>query len=216
MDRDEAVAYIARRLGNRTDLDSAIANELALAQTELEHSPLLPWFLLDSELYTTLATGTTRVELPAGFLREYEEGALWTVNADESEWTALQKVPIDKLRQLHTLYSSQETDSETAPLYYSTDRTYFHLTPPPAADVTLRILCYTADSTLPTGDSTNDWLTHAPEILLAKTGMRMSQYLQNATAYQVFAGQYAEATRALEVSTVAREVSGSELTMGGS
>ena len=50
MNFGEAVTNIAKKLGNRTDLDESIKAEIKLAQAELEASRTLPWFLLQEEL----------------------------------------------------------------------------------------------------------------------------------------------------------------------
>jgi len=210
MNLSEAVSNIARKLGNRTDLDTAIAAEISLAQKELEAARSLPWFLLGEEQYLDIAADTDRVTLPTGFLREYEEGALWIEDASEGTFTKLTKVHFDELRRV----VSTEEDDE-APAYYSLAGQYFHLAPPPATSTRLRIICYTAADALAEDEDTNAWLTYNPELLLAKAGMRMAQYLQNTGAYSMFQSQYVEAAMAQEKENVARKMENVEATMGG-
>ena len=200
MNLGEAVANIARKLGNRTDLDTAIANELRLAQTELEHAAQLPWFMLDEEQYADIEAGTERVELPIGFVREYEEGALWIEN-DDGTYDKVVKVHFDVLRQVES-----SGDDDEVPSYYSLVGSYFHLAPAPAAACRLRIICYTVEGTLTNDEDENGWLTYAPEVLLAKAGMRMSQYLAATNLYAMFQSQYVEAVKAMGVETTAREM----------
>lgn len=212
MTLSEVVANIARKLGNRTDLDAAIADEVRLAQIELEAARQLPWFLLDEEQYIDIAAETDRLALPTGFLREYEKGALWRYDADVGKYQKLVKLALDDLRDVT---ADTEDDSDTVPMYYALAGKYFHLAPVPGDTVRLQILCYTRDDTLTLDGDTNDFLTYNPELLLAKAGMRMAQWLQNPGAFAMFQSQYVEAATAQEAQNTAREMENFEAEMGG-
>ena len=213
MNFGEAVANVAKKLGNRTDLDASIKSEMQLAQAELQAARTLPWFLLAEELYTTVDAGATSVSVPDDFLREYEEGALWIedTTSTPSDYTRLTKVSLDDLR---TVEATGESDE--APAYYSLVGNYFYLAPPPAASTRLRILCYRTADALSADADTNVWLSNTPEVLISKTGMRMAQYLRSTELYSMFQAQYMEAMQAMEHSTVARGMENFEASMGGS
>src|SRR5688572_12731232 len=103
MTRDEAVALIAFRLGDRTDLNDRIIAEMRLAQTELELGPTLPWFLLTEMATATLYEGDDTMALPADFLREVDEdeSALWfyKVDADSDyQWVEVPKKGFHPIR----------------------------------------------------------------------------------------------------------------------
>lgn len=211
MNFGEAVANIAKKLGNRTDLDDSIKAEIQLAQGELEAGRTLPWFLIQSEQYTIVAANAKTVALPTGFIREYEDGALWIEDADAGTFEKLEKVHLDDLRAVEG-----SGDEDQAPEYYALAGLQFHIAPAPIADTRLRIMCYTAAGALAADADTNVWLQYTPEVLLAKAGMRMAQYLRSTELFIMFQSQYTEAMQALEHSTVARAMENFEASMGGS
>jgi hypothetical protein len=207
----EAVANVAKKLGNRTDLDASIQAEMLLAQVELEAARTLPWFLLSAEQYTDIDAGATSVEVPSNFLREYEEGALWLEDTTATNsFTKLEKTHFDTLRRVESTGESDEV-----PAYYSLVGNQFFLAPPPAEAARLRIIFYERAATLASSTDTNDWLTHNPEILISKTGMRMAQYLRSTELFAMFQSQYIEAVQAQEQANVAREMENFEACMGG-
>jgi hypothetical protein len=212
MNFGEAVANVAKKLGNRVDLDDSIEDEMKLAQAELEAARSLPWFLLSEELYTTLAAGATSGTVPSDFLREHEDGALWLedTTATPSTYTKLVKVSLDDLRTVEAT-----GDSDESPAYYSLVGGNFYVAPPAATDKRLRILCYRRADTLTVDADTNVWLDNTPEVLISKTGMRMAQYLRSTELYAMFQSQYMEAMQAMEHSTVARGMENFEASMGG-
>lgn len=211
MNYGEAVANIAKKLGNRTDLDASIQSEILLAQAELEAAVTLPWFLLGPEKYIDIDAATDRVAIPTGFIREYEDGALWVEDTTTGDFTKLTKTHFDILRQVESTGESDEV-----PEYYTLAGGYFYLAPPPAAQTRLRIMSYNAADTLAAAADTNAWLTYNPEMLIAKAGMRMAQYLRSVELYGMFQSQYVEAAAAQEKHNVAREMENFEGFMGGS
>lgn len=210
MNFGEAVANVAKKLGNRTDLNTSIQAEIQLAQAELEASRTLPWFLLQEELYTTVAADATSVGVPSDFLREYEGGALWIEDASTGKFTRLTKVHFDDLR------SVEYDEEDTNPTYYALAGGNFYLAPPPAADTRLRIMCYRRAETLSDDADTNVWLDNNPELLIAKAGMRMAQYLRSTELFAMFQSQYSENMSSQEQANVAREMENFEASMGGS
>lgn len=213
MNFGEAVTNIAKKLGNRTDLDESIKAEIKLAQAELEASRTLPWFLLQEELYTTIAAGDKRVQIPSDFLREYENGALWVEDTDAGTFTQLTKVHFDDLRRVELITS--DDDENAAPTYYALAGTFFHIVPAPAEATRLRIMCYRRADELTDPSDTNLWLDNNPELLLAKAGMRMAQYLRSTELYAMFQSQYTENMTSQEQANVAREMENFEGCMGG-
>lgn len=210
MNFGEAVANVAKKLGNRTDLDDSIKAEIQLAQAELEASRTLPWFLLQTEMYTTAAADATYVTTPEDFLREYEGGALWVEDTSTGDFTKLTKIHFDDLRAVE--YDEEDTN----PTYYALAGGNFYLAPPPAADTRLRIMCYRKADTLSDDADTNVWLDNNPELLIAKAGMRMAQYLRSVELFSMFQSQYSENMTSQEQANVAREMENFEACMGGS
>lgn len=211
MTRDEAVALIARRLGNRTDLDSSIVSEMQLAQMELEEdSELRPWWLLSEMASTTTADEEMRILLPDDFLAEYENGALWlyTATADsDKRWTGLDKKFLDDAIQTYD-------DEPGEPEVYARAGNYFRVFPLPDDEYTVKMLYYKKGTELTT-DITNVWLTHAADLLMGKTGMAMAGYIGNKMSFGLFEAMMVRGRERLIKSIVSDEMKGMELTMGG-
>jgi hypothetical protein len=177
--RDTAVNLIARRLGNRTDLNDSIIAELQFVQELLENREYLPWFLLSELASTSTVADEERLALPSDFLMEYEQGALWYYSASsETKWTPLVKRPIEDLKGAF--------DSSGAPQYYALANGYFRLGPVPDAVYNIKMLYYKRDEGLDTNIE-NNWLKYAPALMVAMTGVQVATYIQNERMIQVFA-----------------------------
>jgi len=210
MNRDTAVASIARALGNRTDQNDNIVAEMQVQQVRLEQDTRLnPWWL-ESEMSTASTTASEeRVAVPANWTAQYELGGMWIYDpatgvGDETE---LYKYDIDDLKRTYG-------NTEGRPKGYARTGLYYRFVPIPDQVYTLRQLYYKKDTVLSSNVS-NGWLTYAPELLIARTGMIMAQNLQNKTAYQIFQSREGTAYNELERACVSKEVRGAELCMGG-
>ena len=178
MNQTNAVAEVAYRLGNRTDLNTRILSVMDLVQSDiLEKDSFLPWFLLSEDSTIQTTSGEERIALPSDFLREYELGALWLYDSTaDRKWTPLKKDFHDSLRAARggTLEASGK------PTRYDLSGGYFRLTPVPDAVYTLQMKYYQADA-LPsavgaTGE--NQWLKYAPERLITETVLKMAAHLR--------------------------------------
>jgi hypothetical protein len=208
----EAVDVVAYRLGKRTDLDTYIKTEMQLAQKALEAGPLLPWFLIPTDQYTTLVAGEKRLTLPTGFLREYEDGAVWRLDTD-CNFHKIEKTHVDVLREV----DSDAVEADEKPAYYQLAGSFFHFAPTPEVDTTILLLFYAAAADLSADTDTNVWLDNAPEVLICKTGMRMAQWLRSTELFAMFQAQYVEAMQGLDRANTARYMENFEvnLQMGG-
>lgn len=168
MQRDAAIELIKSRLtrAGTTELDATIITEMQFAQaTVCEGAPTLPWFLLHEDLTLSISAGASSFALPAGFLREADEGGLWSYNADTGEW-----VPIVK-EDLSYLVATQSGLAATRPGFYAiVDETTAKVFPTADIDYTLKAVWYVKDAAL-TGDIENKWLKHAADVLVAETGI---------------------------------------------
>lgn|SRR3990167_2641242 len=180
MNRDTAVSLLKGRLKRASDtaLDTTIISEMQFVQgTVLEGAINLPWFLLSENQTASTTIDEERISLPVGFLREYEEGALWVQN-DDGTWKELIKDDYDALANRFT--------TNGKPRYYALDGEYFRLKPTPDAVYALKIRAYVADSVLSTNIE-NQWLLYATDLLIAETGFIMaSRYLRDEPAAQTF------------------------------
>lgn len=171
--RDTAVSLIGLRLGQRTDLTSAILLEMQEVQnTVLEQHEWLPWFL-ESEMASADCTADDeRLPLPSDFLGELEEAGLWLYDATaESPFTELSKGTYDELLRKHP--------TPAKPRAYAITGSYFLLKPTPDAVYSFKMRYYQADAILDTNIE-NKWLANASDLVMALTGVVMAEkYLQN-------------------------------------
>lgn len=89
--RDAAVALIASRMGQRTDLNAAILLEMALViTTKLEENAVMtPWFLLHREDTLVSVAASDLIALPADFIVSAEDRAAAPEDWLISDFTAL-------------------------------------------------------------------------------------------------------------------------------
>jgi hypothetical protein len=196
-----AISTLKFRLGSRTDsdLDIIIPAEMAQAQFEFERNGTPPWFLLVEDQALVTIANDRKVALPGDFLLEAEGENLWLVVNGEVV-SALTKADYDV---------SLETFLEVTgvPYGYAMLGQYFHLFPKPDAVYNLRLKYFAADvtpDTLLTTD-TNLWLTHAPDLLMARAGKRIAAYLRDPELAQLFMTDEVAAHARLMRENVARE-----------
>jgi len=217
MDRDAAVAIIKDRLkrGASTTIDADIVTEMQFVQENiLEGNPWLPWFLLSEFISVDTIADENRIAVPADvsftgndFLREYEEGALWRVDASVGSGKVL--LEKDFYDALDGAYSSTGK-----PVKYSLDGEYFRLFPTPDGVYTLKTRAYLRAAVLSTNVE-NSWLKYASDWLISETAAIIAgEYLRDDKAE---ARQQANATRArnrLMVVDEARKQANLEPNMG--
>lgn len=212
MTRDEAVAIIGDRLGQRTGLGTQIAAEMQLRQTVLEGRPELPWFLLTKLSYTATATAINSFAGPTDLLLEYDDppGAIFVTDPDTLAVTRLIKVSFSELGDRRTeeplvgrprTYSWMGSDIECYP---TTDKLYLFTG-----------LYYQKAVALTTGTLDNAWLNNAPDILIAETGLKIAQFLRDQVYIQLFDNDRKEAWMQMLKTNTARVQAARAAYMGG-
>lgn len=179
MTRDETIQEVADRLGNRTDLNSKILKAMDYAQKfVMERYPILPWFLITDNLFTFTVAGQDSLQVPNGFLREVENGALWREGeAGGTPWIELVKG--FHVQQRGALGHALTTTGP--PTNYDIMGEYWVLAPVPDKVYTIYTRVYLRDvlpSELGSGSESNDWMKHEWEFLVAETVLRMGRHLQ--------------------------------------
>ena len=196
--RDAAVSILKGRLArwNDTVLTDYIVTELQAAQQRAELRASLPWFLLTESSYTTTTSGEERIEIPADFLREAEEDALWMEDA-EGTWAEMRKDDYSTLRARYP--------ESGKPRGYALVGNYFRLFPvPDSAGYTAHMIYYAKDAVL-TANVENNWLAHAPEVLISDAGhIIASRYVRNDAAAAEFKADYMRAYDELRIANQAR------------
>lgn len=217
MNRGTAIATIAYRLGNRTDLNTKILSEMDLIQSTLLEQPGalvgdFPWFLLSEMSSSETNVGDERLEVPSNMLAEYDQGTLWLYDSTlDDPWVELIKDDYDFLK-------AQNLGSGK-PTHYALVGKYFRLAPIPDAIYPAKMLFWKSDtlpSALANDSATNLWLTHAPDLLIAETAQVMALgHLQNMQLAMAFGAQAKQARDRLANQTATRKFANRRLVMGG-
>ena len=206
--RDAAVAIIASRLGNRgSAFDATIVTEMQAKQTDLEQEGQLRWFLLtqNTALSTTAATKT--LAAPSGFLMEDDYAGFWVIGTD-GVYNRIKKKDYDTMR------GSEFHDENGLPEAYSLQGSTFYFWPTPDIAYSLQLNYYVADTVL-SSNVTNQWLTYAPGLLIAETGLEIAKSFRDDEAIKYFGSARNEALRRLWNQDEARRQAGLEAVMGG-
>lgn len=209
--KSQIIALIKLRLGSRTDsdLDALIEAEMDLTQMQLEHDSTLgdPWFLETQSTARSTSTGVATLALPTGYLGELEEGGIWII--ESSGTTPLKRNRAEKLRDYFSGYEN------TQPTAYAIAKVINFFPTPDAAYSLLEI--YKGSDIVPSamavGD-TNNWMTEAPDLMIASVGMQVAKYVKDLEAYQAFAADEAVARARVKKAITARENEGRDWIMG--
>lgn len=156
MTKDQIVKAVCLRLGNLRRQDDLVSGEVDMTIARLENEALEPWFLLSENNRYVLKAGQNRVPLPQGFLKEYEQGALY-VNDGEKEIQLIKKSD-DMLRK------GKETHG--IPTHYSLTNQYFRVYPTPREDTELELIFFRRSANL---GEPNPWFVEASELVINET-----------------------------------------------
>lgn len=209
MDRDTAVLRVADGLGFKTGMDARIVLRMQEAQRYLEQGKTLPWFLIEEDDTLTLAEGENSVALPEDFLRETDEGLMRYTPTGYTYPTYVKRRDFD---------DSMDAYSDVAPAgpkVYVVRKASLYFFPSADRAYTLTWSYYKRGALLSAGDTENEWLEFAPEVLIAETGKRMARDLRDAGALQLFTDMYSEARDALYREMIVRELASGPSQMGG-
>lgn len=224
MNGSVAIDILMQRLGNRTDTEfrATILTEMVLCQeVTLEGSILLPWFLLkDTDKLTTnltWAAGQENVALPTNFLGFDDDlqCGVWLQeigSTDSDPWIPLDRVPYVNLKEFAKNVDSNSTDT---PYAFDIMNDQVYLRPIQSVNQTLRLIYLGKDSAPADTSVENLWLKHAPDLLIAETGIVLAQnYLFNSEAVAGFADQRLIALQRLTMRNEAYKHSLQNYTMG--
>ena len=209
MTRTEAIALLAFRLGQRTDLDAAILAEMVLTQSVLEQEgDSIPWFLVSEMSSASTVVGEERIATPTDFLGLLEEEPMWVFDAAATPtWSALLKTSYVAMVQRFPLLGK--------PRCFDLAGDYFLLRPIPDAVYGLRLRYAAADVSVSASAGENNWLRYAPDLLIAETGAVMAgKYLQNPKLRAEFKEDALVARRRLWIKTESRLHNGRTYGMG--
>lgn len=167
----QALDILMGRLGKRNlaSLRATALLEMNLVQSvELEKGHILPWFLITESASVTLTVDERRIPVPEDFLEELDEDGGLVILDEEGKEHVLEKGSYDLLLGE---YGSDATSD--LPLKYALIGDYFMTFPITTEARTIRMRYYASQDPIEDGDTENAWLKHAPDLLIAKTGMIM-------------------------------------------
>lgn len=179
MDGNKAIDLIMQRLGNRKqqNLRDACLVSMELVQSELEQDAFHPWFLETEIVGGAFATvaGVESVAMPTNFLAVDDDfGQLYVFNSEITTGDQWQKVVRGTWNNIVEKYA--EKGPAALPEMYDFVGMAIYFRPIPDQVVPLRLFCYIRDSAPVDAAVTNLWLTHAPDLLINKTGEYMATY----------------------------------------
>jgi hypothetical protein len=207
MTRDEAVDLLMGRLARRTSTvtQQDVINEMVFVQEFiLEEDPTPLWFLLTERATAQTTADEERLPVPADFLLEWEEGALY-IEKDDGSVVAMVRDDWDRIKERVT--------GTGQPEYYDIAGEYFVMRKVPDKAYTMHMRYYAKQASLAgtygdVGSAVeNDWLKYAADLLIAETGVIISnQYLQSPTMVEMFMTQGAKAKdRLIRKDTIMKE-----------
>lgn len=178
MNRTEIVNLVLGRCGRRegdTYLQTQAKSELGLIQDRLELGAFMPWFLLSDETDLSSTANTRAMDLPASFLREYEDYKLFRYDAAaDRPYISMNK---DEYDYLQSRYGESEAG---IPLEYSLSGEQFDLFPTPDAAYPFKWRFFEKQDALSDSVLENGWTRNAAGLLVAELGTVMAGlYLQN-------------------------------------
>jgi len=235
MDRDGAVSKIANKVGFRTDITALIQTALQDTQDELERGAKLPWFLIKENTPFVVTPASPPVAtpqeypLPAGFIREtdYHDGNLRFQIHVPGPTLFMEKMDlmpaenyffgrrISRWNENIEIIVVEDTQfTPGAPMVYVLRENTVRIYPGP--DIVYNMLWdyYAHDTSLLGGNTTNQWLTFDPWLLIAKAGMLVATDLRDNEAIQYFSGLEQSSMRTAVAVEVERERAGRAFAMG--
>lgn len=221
MTRDEVINIVLTRCGRRqnsADFISHAQAEILQVQKDLElgveipilGGTFLPWFLLTEMMDVNTTVNEPRVAVPTGMLSMHEDIPLYLYDSSKTQ-------PYTKLKgdTYESIIGDPRYQGSGKPKVYALVGQYFRLQPVPDAVYGLRTLVYLADTEL-NSDITNNWLTYAAPLVVAKLGEVIAgQYLYNLQLKAEFTTEAQRAAQKLFTMHEGREQAILEPVMGG-
>lgn len=188
---NELVSRIKYRLSRQDDssIDARILDELAFAQTELESSATLPWFLSTVASYNvTGAHDSFSILNFTGYLRTCEDDfGLRVENTTLSDETYVKLTKQDSYGQL-LRYSSGFADSSVFPDSYCVLGTTVHIRKKQVVGRKY-LLSYFKSDVPPAAGQENLWTKYAPGYIASEAGIAVAKYLRDNDGFKYFSAQ---------------------------
>lgn len=207
-----AIQRVKDGLGFRTGtvLDARITLRFQEAQRDLERGKTLPFFLKREDQTLTLLSGTSRVTIPADFLREDDSNPLHYTPTGTNKPFFLKRVNVYRDAVEGNI---KAVSVPTGPKVYVSRLTFLDFITTADRTYTLTWTYYRAAELL-TSDIQNLWLASAPEWLIGEAGLRMAADLRDTNGLAIFTKMRDVGRADCFAETVAAEEAGAAYEMG--
>lgn len=215
MTRDEAVARIQRGLGFRDDLTDEIISSLKEARRLLETGRSLPDFLLQEEQTLVVPAGSANVDLPDGFIREWQEQPLRYTSPDNDALI----VELEKLDYIiaEKRFPPDNTDAGR-PLAYTLVGNAIKFWPAERdIQYTLRWAYYKHSVAFDSNVADNEWLQDDDggiEALIGRAGQIIAGDLADQVSLQKFSAMYTVGWNSISTESDLRDQEHRPMAMG--
>ena len=184
---------------NRTDLTSAIADFISLAEAQMERQLRTRQMIVRAT--ASFAAAAEYGTVPDDFLETK------SIKLDTNPVTSLSFQTIEAMDQLsNTTYLSSGK-----PLYFTVVGNQFRLLPIPDGEYTFELVYYAKLTKLSSTVATNFLLTQAPDVYLYGALLQAAPYLQDDARISVWSSLYAAGLEQLQVADDRGSTSGGAL-----
>ena len=184
---------------NRTDLTSAIADFISLAEAQMERQLRTRQMIVRAT--ASFAAAAEYGTVPDDFLETK------SIKLDTNPVTSLSFQTIEAMDQLsNTTYLSSGK-----PLYFTVVGNQFRLLPIPDGEYTAELVYYAKLTKLSSTVATNFLLTQAPDVYLYGSLLQAAPYLQDDARISVWSSLYAAGLEQLQVADDRGSTSGGAL-----
>jgi len=195
MTLDEMKTLLAGRLGQRTDIDQMIYNEIREAQRTLEKTPPYPWFLAYAQ----------RIEYDKGitplvpdFIETFDDWLLLRKRTDETVYWA---TPVKVYGgQMEHIIDPRPGRPRNFHIYGDNIVLY----PNPDVSYTFELYYYRKIDPLVSPSSENLWSIQANDLLISEAGWHVARNIRDNEAATLFGQDRAEARRRVAQETTSR------------
>lgn len=194
MNLTDLISMISFRLGNRTGLDSQIILEANHAQMRLENSPDCDWWFLKDIQEVDTTTGL--LVLDTDVIRITDQSDVLIKPDGESRF----RIAVRSFEDTLQINGEDQLDQAAYSFFGNTVRLY----PTPVKNTLVRLPVMKRGTPLSTNNLTNVWTEYGFTVLMTRTGIAVSQALQNQGALQAFTADYVVAYTELKNESVAR------------
>lgn len=218
MDRNTAIAEIKRGVGYRPTQEPTIISALQQAQRTLETGRTLPDWLLVRDADIVVTADDPEFALPDDFLRLHEDYDLYYLNSPGNARVFLPRKGSKEAYLAYISDGSEDAVADTSTSHYpkvwvQQGKTTGYFYPTPTTSFTAKLTYYKRAALLDSNIE-NEWLEHAPDMLIGLAGIQVAGVLRDKDAMAQFTTRYKMGLGSFIGDVVEDELAGRGLVMG--